>query len=69
MSSSVTIAVAGSRKTQGIVEYCSTLPPGKRVAVLTFTQTNQAELKSRLRHYAGNHSDVCILEAISKIVV
>lgn len=44
-----TLAVAGSRKTQSIVEACSNGPTGVRRLALTFTQTGQAELEGRLR--------------------
>lgn len=44
----LTLAVAGGRKTQGIVERCADAPPGKRVLVLTFTMANQREVRSRL---------------------
>ena len=43
-----TLAVAGSRKTQSIVEACSKGPTGVRRLALTFTQTGQAELEGRL---------------------
>lgn len=45
----VTLAVAGSRKTQSIVEGCSNGKPSVRRLALTFTQTGQAELEGRLR--------------------
>ena len=45
----LTLAVAGSRKTQSIVDACATGPLGVRRLALTFTQTGQAELESRLR--------------------
>ena len=61
MGNFVTLAVAGSRKTQGIVDYCCDLSPDKRVIVLTFTQTNQTELRSRFRKYVGIHPNVTIM--------
>lgn len=45
----LTLAVAGSRKTQSIVDACATGALGVRRLALTFTQTGQAELESRLR--------------------
>lgn len=45
----LTLAVAGSRKTQSIVDACATGAPGIRRLALTFTQTGQAELEGRLR--------------------
>jgi hypothetical protein len=44
----VTLAVAGSRKTQSIVDACASGAPGVRRLALTFTQTGQAELEGRL---------------------
>ncbi|MDR6476188.1 hypothetical protein J2778_003688 [Paraburkholderia graminis] len=51
----LTLAVAGSRKTQGLVEHCASLSLERRVLVLTYTQANQQELASRLKQYAGDH--------------
>lgn len=45
----VMLAVAGSRKTQSIVDACATGENGVRRLALTFTQTGQAELEGRLR--------------------
>ncbi|WP_433612426.1 hypothetical protein [Prescottella agglutinans] len=45
----VTLAVAGSRKTQSIVDACAGGAPGVRRLALTLTQTGQAELEGRLR--------------------
>nr|WP_181035670.1 UvrD-helicase domain-containing protein [Clavibacter michiganensis] len=42
------LAVAGSRKTQSIVEACTAAPPEQRILVLTFTVNNQAELRRRV---------------------
>lgn len=61
MGNQLILAVAGSRKTQGIVEHCSSLPNSRRVLVLTYTQANQAELRSRLKHYAGNRHNVEVM--------
>ena len=58
MANRLTLAVAGSRKTQGIVEHCASLPRERRVLVLTYTKANQAELISRLKRYAGDHHNV-----------
>lgn len=56
-----TLAVAGSRKTQGIVEHCAALPRDRRVLALTYTQTNQTELRSRLAQQAGDHLGIEVL--------
>jgi len=54
MPNFLTLAVAGARKTQGLVDHCRTLPSGYQAALLTFTQTNQQEVKSRLAYQAGH---------------
>lgn len=61
MGNQLTLAVAGSRKTQGIVERCASLPSERRVLVLTYTQANQEELRSRLRQYAGDHHNIEVM--------
>lgn len=60
MANHLTLAVAGSRKTQGIVEHCASMPHDKRAMVLTYTQTNQAELRNRLGKYAGDHPGLTV---------
>lgn len=54
----LTLAVAGSRKTQGLVEACKEADPAERILVLTYTRNNQAELSTRLAAYAGDHPHV-----------
>ncbi|WP_086792944.1 UvrD-helicase domain-containing protein [Pseudomonas sp. SCPG-7] len=54
MANHLTLAVAGGRKTQGLVEHCKSLPIDRRVLVVTFTQTNQLELRHRLASQAGD---------------
>lgn len=61
MANQLTLAVAGSRKTQGIVEHCASLPSERHVLVLTYTQANQAELRSRLNQYAGDHHNIEVM--------
>ena len=61
MTNQLTLAVAGSQKTQGIVEHCVSLPHERRALVLTYTQANQAELVSRLKRYAGDHHHVEVM--------
>lgn len=61
MANRVTLAVAGSRKTQGIVEHCSKLPFERRVLVLTYTQKNQCELQERLANNVGLYLNVEVL--------
>ncbi|HQR98200.1 MULTISPECIES: UvrD-helicase domain-containing protein [unclassified Polaromonas] len=61
MGNQLTLAVAGSRKTQGIIEHCASLPTDRRVLVLTYTQANQEELRSRLQRYAGDHHHIEVM--------
>lgn len=61
MANIVTLAVAGSRKTQGIVDHCAGLAKDRRPLILTYTQTNQAELRSRLRRQVGHRADIPVL--------
>ncbi|WP_440714240.1 UvrD-helicase domain-containing protein [Gordonia sp. FQ] len=51
----LTLAVAGSRKTQGIVDECAAAPVSERILVLTYTTVNQLELRNRLATFAGDH--------------
>lgn len=44
----LTVSVAGSRKTQGIVDACENASPQRRILIIAFTQTNQAELERRI---------------------
>lgn len=52
------LAVAGSRKTQGIVDACAAAPKDERILVLTYTTANQAELRARLSACAGDHPNI-----------
>lgn len=52
------LAVAGSRKTQGIVDACASAAEDERILILTYTTANQAELRARLASCAGNRSSV-----------
>lgn len=44
----LTLAVAGGRKTQSIIEECSCADAHRRILVLTYTQANQQEVRDRL---------------------
>lgn len=44
----LTLAVAGGRKTQSVVDDCLDAPKGSKILALTYTQNNQQELVSRL---------------------
>lgn len=61
MANYLTLAVAGSGKTQDIVEYCARLPHDKRVLIITYTQANQVEVQNRILAYAGDHPAIEIL--------
>jgi hypothetical protein len=61
MGNHLTLAVAGSGKTQGIVEYCAALPNDRRALVLTYTQANQAELRGRIMTKVGDHHGVEVM--------
>lgn len=56
-----TLAVAGSRKTQSIVDACANGESGKRRLVLTYTLTGQYDLQQRLTAACDptNMPDVC----------
>ena len=61
MANHLTLAVAGSGKTRGIVEYCASLPTERRALVLTYTQANQAELRRRISVRAGDHPSIEVM--------
>lgn len=61
MANHLTLAVAGSGKTRGIVEHCAVQPVERQVLVLTFTRANQEELRSRLATRAGNRTNIEVL--------
>lgn len=54
----LTLAVAGGRKTQSIVDECVAAPDGRRILVLTYTQVNQQELRERLGRRRPIFADV-----------
>ena len=58
MANQLKLAVAGSRKTQGIVEYCAQAPADRNILVLTYTQANQLELQERIFRYAGDRQRI-----------
>jgi superfamily I DNA/RNA helicase len=61
MPNYLTLAVAGGRKTQGLVNHCQALPSDRKVALLTFTQTNQQEVKARLATQAGHATGIEVM--------
>ena len=61
MGNFLTLAVAGSRKTQGIVEHCASLAHDRNALIVTFTQKNQAELRDRISVYAGDHPRIQVM--------
>lgn len=64
----LTLAVAGSRKTQGIVDAVAALPLDERVLILTYTTVNQAELRRRVAARAGKHANVEIMGWFSFLI-
>lgn len=61
MPNLLTLAVAGGRKTQGLVDHCKELPTDRRVLIVTFTQTNQQELIHRLGTQVGDRHNLEVL--------
>lgn len=61
MANQLTLAVAGSRKTQGIIDYCATIPADRKVIILTFTKSNQMEIDERIRRYIGDRPDIVVM--------
>jgi hypothetical protein len=61
MPNHLTLAVAGGRKTQGLVDHCKAVPSERRVLIVTFTQTNQQELINRLGAQAGDRHNLEVL--------
>jgi hypothetical protein len=59
MANQLTLAVAGSRKTQ--VSSALRTAFERRVLVLTFTQANQEELRRRLGQRAGDHLGIEVM--------
>jgi DNA helicase-2/ATP-dependent DNA helicase PcrA len=57
-SNRLTLAVAGSRKTQGLVDSCKAADTSERILVLTYTSFNQRELSTRLDQLAGDHPHI-----------
>jgi superfamily I DNA/RNA helicase len=57
----LTLAVAGSRKTQSIVDACATATPGERILILTYTVANQQELRHRITRRVGIRTDFEIM--------
>ena len=67
-NNSLTLAVAGSRKTQGIVEACEAAPSGTKILVLTYTSANQLELKTRLQQLVGDRADIEVVGWFSFLI-
>jgi DNA helicase-2/ATP-dependent DNA helicase PcrA len=57
----LTLAVAGSRKTQGIVDACAAAATSQRILILTYTTANQMELRRRLAEQAGDRPNVEVM--------
>lgn len=67
-SNNLTLAVAGSRKTQSIVDAVVGSPKDTRILILTYTTVNQDELRRRVSAYAGKHSRVEIMGWFSFLI-
>ncbi|KPX37944.1 ATP-dependent exonue V beta subunit, helicase and exonuclease domain-containing [Pseudomonas amygdali pv. eriobotryae] len=61
MANRLTLAVAGSRKTQGLVEHCAASPRTRRILIVTFTQRNQHELSERLASQVGQQTHIQVM--------
>lgn len=61
MSNYLTLAVAGGRKTQGLIDYCRVMPSERQIALVTFTQTNQQEIRHRLAIEGSDHHNLEVL--------
>lgn len=57
----LTLAVAGSRKTQSIVDACAVAAPHERILILTYTVANQLELRDRITRQVGLRPDIEIM--------
>lgn len=66
--SCLTLSVAGSRKTQGIVEQCAAAPVESRILVLTYTAANQRELRKRFSNCAGDHLQIEVMGWFSFLI-
>lgn len=64
----LTLAVAGSRKTQRVIETCGSANPDERILILTYTTQNQAELRQRLSSLFGHRPNVEILGWFSFLI-
>jgi len=56
----LTLAVAGSGKTQGIVNECAAVAKSDRVLVLTYTSANQTEIENRIDTRVGDHHNIMV---------
>lgn len=61
MPNHLTLAVAGGRKTQGLIEYCNELSVGRKCAIVTFTQTNQQEIRHRMAAQVGDRYNIEVI--------
>ncbi len=69
MPNHLTLAVAGGRKTQGLVDHCKALPTDRHVLLVTFTQTNQQELIQRLSSQVGDRHSMEVIRDVTFIRV
>lgn len=64
----LTLAVAGSGKTQGIVDACCSLGDRERVLVVTYTTLNQGQLRTRISAGAGMCGNVEVMGWFSFLI-
>lgn len=64
----LTLAVAGSGKTQGIANACCSLADCERVLVLTYTTLNQNQLRTRIAAGAGMCGNVEVMGWFSFLI-
>ena len=57
----LTLAAAGSRKTQSIVEACGNVDKNEKILILTYTELNQNELRRRISKLVGDTNNVIVL--------
>lgn len=64
----LTLAVAGARKTQGIIEACAAASVDQRILILTYTRANQVELKLRLAQLVGTRANIEVVGWFSFLI-
>lgn len=68
MTSRLTLAVAGSGKTKGIVDACIDAPRDERILIITYTTANQEVLRSRIAGQVGDRADIDVIGWFSFLI-